>query len=255
MQLPDTVRWAAMHGLIRLALRPAARSGNLHARFLTDPEVWADPYPHYEQLRTGEPFSRGLAGKITMQHTSTTEVLRCEDLGTIAYGGAPGPIRRVLRWAPQSARSRYRKLVTRAFTAKAVKALRERTEAIATELLDDVDKRAIAGPVDLVAHYAAQLPVIVICEILGAPTSMSARFLEWGDGAATSLDPGLDRRSFLRAQRDIDALLDWMRGHFAELRRNPGEDILSQLVTATDDRDGERLTETELLATALLVQI
>jgi cytochrome P450 len=269
MQLPDTVRWAAMHGLIRLALRPAARSGNLHARFLTDPQVWADPYPHYEQLRTGEPFSRGLAGKITMQHASATEVLRCEDLGTIAYGGAPGPIRRVLRWAPRSARSvieppsmlavdppehsRYRKLVTRAFTAKAVKALRERTEEIATELLDDVDKRATAGPVDLIEHYAAQLPVIVICEILGAPTSMSARFLEWGDGAATSLDPGLDRQSFLRAQRDIDALLDWMRGHFAELRRNPGEDILSQLVTATDERDGERLTETELLATALLV--
>jgi len=269
MQLPDTVRWAAMHGLIRLALRPAARSGNLHARFLTDPQVWADPYPHYEQLRTGEPFSRGLAGKITMQHAGATEVLRCEDLGTIAYGGAPGPIRRVLRWGPQSARSvieppsmlavdppehsRYRKLVTRAFTAKAVKALRERTEEIATELLDDVDKRATAGPVDLVAHYAARLPVIVICEILGAPTSMSARFLEWGDGAATSLDPGLDRQSFLRAQRDIDALLDWMRGHFAELRRNPGEDILSQLVTTTDDRDGERLTETELLATALLV--
>jgi len=271
MQLPDTVRWAAMHGLIRLALGPAARSGSLHARFLTDPRVWADPYPHYERLRTAEPFSRGLAGKITLQHAGATEVLRCEDLGTVAYGGAPGPIRRVLRWAPQSARSvieppsmlavdppehsRYRKLVTRAFTAKAVKALRERTEEIATELLDDVDKQATAGPVDLVAHYAAQLPVIVICEILGAPTSMSAQFLEWGDGAATSLDPGLDRQSFLRAQRGIDALLDWMRGHFAELRRNPGEDILSQLVTATatDAQDGERLTETELLATALLV--
>ena len=62
----------------------------------------------------------------------------------------------------------------------------------------------------------------------------------------------MSRQRFLRAQQGVDALLDWMRGHFETLRRNPGNDILSELVT-TEDTDGQRLTETELLAAALLV--
>jgi hypothetical protein len=273
MQMPDTARWALTHGLIRLVLAREAKKGNLNTRFLTDRSVQLDPYPHYESLRTGDPFVVGLAGKMTLRHDIATEVLRSDNFGTASFGGAPAPIRRILATAAAgSARSvieppsmlavdppqhnRYRKLVTRAFTAKAVKALRERTEEVATELLDSIEADLKAGekgqPVDLVARYASQLPVIVICEILGAPTSMRQQFLTWGDAAATSLDPGMTRRQFLHAQQGIDALLDWMRGHFETLRRNPGQDILSELVT-TADTDGERLTETELLATALLV--
>ena len=270
MQLPDTARWMLTHGLIRLVLRREARKGNLNTGFLTDRAIQLDPYPHYEQLRTDAPFTTGLAGKLTVHHGVATEVLRAEHFGTASFGGAPRPIRRLLAASGSGAarsvveppsmlavdppdHSRYRKLVTRAFTAKAVKALRVRTEEVAAELLDDI---AGSGggrePVDLVRRYASQLPVIVICEILGAPTAMREKFLEWGDGAAATLDPGMSRQQFLAAQRGVDALLAWMRGHFEALRRNPGEDILSELVT-TADTDGERLTETELLATSLLV--
>lgn len=269
MQLPDTARWVLTHGLIRVALRREAAKGNANTRFLTDPEVRRDPYPHYEALRTDQPFAAGLAGKLTVRHDIATEVLRSEAFGTASFGGAPAPIRRILAGAASGAarsvieppsmlavdppdHSRYRKLVTRAFTAKAVKALRDRTEQVAVELLDDIEALGVTQPVDLVRHYASQLPVIVICEILGAPTSMRDKFLTWGDAAATSLDPGMSRQQFLAAQRGIDALLDWMRGHFDTLRRNPGQDILSDLVNAADS-DGERLTETELLATSLLV--
>jgi cytochrome P450 len=269
MRLPDTARWMLTHGLIRLALRREERKGNLNTRFLTDPRVRAEPYPRYERLRTAEPFAPGLAGKLTVHHEVATEVLRSDELGTVAFGGAPRPVRRLLaRAAAGAARSvieppsmlavdppdhsRYRKLVSRAFTAKAVNALRGRTEQIATELLDDIERDAHDEPVDLVGRYAAQLPVIVICEILGAPKSMREQFLAWGDAAATSLDPGMSRQQFRTAQRGIDALLDWMRQHFRTLRANPGSDILSELVT-TADADGERLTETELLATSLLV--
>lgn len=266
MRVPDTLRWFSTHGLARMVLRREAGRGNLNARLLTDPVLRANPYPYLERLRAEYPFTRALNGKLTVHHDIATEVLRADDFGTASYGGAPRPLRALMGWmAPRSARSvieppsmlavdppehsRYRKLVTRAFTVKAVNALRERAEQIAAELLDDLPA---TGPVDLVHGFAAPLPVIVICEILGAPTSMLDRFLAWGDDAASSLDLGLDRRAFARAQRGIDALLDWMRGHFDTLRRRPGEDILSQLVTASDT-DGERLTETELLATGMLV--
>ncbi|WP_028926980.1 cytochrome P450 [Pseudonocardia acaciae] len=269
MRVPDTVRWLSTHGLARTVLRREARRGNLNARLLMDPAMRANPYPHLERLRAEYPFTNALTGKLTVHHDIGTEVLRSDDFGTASYGGAPRSVRQVLHWmAPQSARSvieppsmlasdppehsRYRKLVTRAFTVKAVNALRERAEQIAAELLDDLPANGASGPVDLVQAYAAPLPVIVICEILGAPTSMRERFLAWGDDAASSLDLGLDRRAFARAQRGIDSLLDWLRGHFDTLRRSPGEDILSQLVTASD-ADNEGLNETELLATSMLV--
>ena len=270
MQLPDTARWALTHGLIRVALRREVRRGNVNAKLLTDPQVRLDPYPHYESMRTDEPFAAGFSGKMTLRHDVATEVLRSDAFGTASFGGVPAPIRRVLAASASGAarsiieppsmlavdppdHSRYRKLVTRAFTARAVKALRDRTEEVAVELLDGLDRRATSNqPVDLVRHYAAQLPVIVICEILGAPTSMREQFLTWGDAAATSLDPGMSRQQFLTAQRGVDALLNWLRGHFETLRRNPGQNVLSSLVNATDS-DGEQLTETELLATALLV--
>jgi cytochrome P450 len=266
MRVPDGLRWFATHGLARLVLRREARRGNLNARLLTDPALRADPYPYLERLRAQYPFTSALTGKLTVHHDIATEVLRSGDFGTASYGGAPRSLRQLMRWmAPMSGRSvieppsmlavdppehtRYRKLVTRAFTVKAVNELRERAEQIAAELLEDLPA---GGHVDLVRYFAAPLPVIVICEILGAPTSMRDRFLAWGDDAASSLDLGLDRRAFARAQRGTDALLDWMRGHFETLRRCPGDDILSQLVTASDV-DGERLNESELLATSMLV--
>jgi cytochrome P450 len=120
---------------------------------------------------------------------------------------------------------------------------------VADELLDGLDG---PGPVDLVARYASLLPVTIICEILGVPVSMREQFLGWGDGAAASLDPGLPWRRFQLSGRSIAALHEWMVGHFQRLRRDPGEDILSQLVALADE-DGGQLTERELLATALLV--
>ena len=86
--------------------------------------------------------------------------------------------------------TRYRKLVTRVFTMRAVERLRERTEEIASDLLDSLEKRA-SGPVDLVDTYCSVLPVTVIAEILGVPEEERAQVLAFGAAAAPSLDLGL----------------------------------------------------------------
>ena len=129
--------------------------------------------------------------------------------------------------------TRYRKLVTKAFTARAIGKLRTRTEEIAVELLDEM--AAKLGAIDLIDDYASLLPATVIAEMLGAPVSMRRQFLEWGAGGAMSLDAGLDYRDFVQSENDLQALDDWMRGHFAEICRNPGQNILSDLVTARDE--------------------
>lgn len=268
-----TLRWGATHGLMRAAIRRQVRAGNPDARLLLDPAMQADPFPHYETLRPSYPFALGAFARLTVHHDVATAVLRSDDFGVthptevvpapakaaLALAGPPrnpGPIEPPSMLAVDApAHPRYRKLVSRAFTAKRVAALRERTSEVAQELLDEMDRAAHdAGDhtVDLVERYASLLPVTVISEMLGVPTSMRDQFLAWGDGAATSLDMGLTRKAHAAMEQNLAALNDWMREHLRRLRREPGDDLLSSLVGLVDD-DGAGLSEQELVSTALLV--
>jgi cytochrome P450 len=154
--------------------------------------------------------------------------------------------------------TRYRKLVTQAFRARAVASMRSRVEDIAEELLDEIARATSATrpgaddpAVDLVARYASLLPATVITEMLGAPVTMRRQFLDWGAGAALSLDIGLSYRDFRRAEHDLAALHRWMLDHFAQIRRAPRDDILSALVSAHDQ--GDQLTLNELSSMAMLL--
>ncbi len=265
----STLRWAATHGLMRAAIRRQARRGNPDAVLLLDPELQSDPFAHYERLREHRPFAPGAFSRVSVHHDVCTEVLRSEDFGVAGRDAAmPAAVRLALRLAgppphpgpidPPSMlavdppdHTRYRRLVTRAFNARRVEALRGRTEEIAANLLDSL-ATADGRPVDLVERYGSLLPVTVISEMLGVPTAMREQFLAWGDGAAASLDLGLPRGRWSTVQTNVAALHRWMTGHLRRLREEPGEDLLSRLVTTADD-DGSHLTEHELVSTALLV--
>ena len=274
MTARSAVRWAATHGAMRLAIRNRARKGNPDAEVLLDPAVRVDPYEHYERLRTRRPFVGGAFARTSVHHDVCTDVLRSDDFGVVAPArveGLPPALQFALRLAgprpsigpvdPPSMlavdppeHTRYRHLVSRAFSARAVMRLRERTAEIADELLDGLERegRAADGRVDLVARYASLLPVTVISEVLGVPTDMREQFLAWGDGATPSLDMGVDWRTHRSVERNLAELDAWFRTHLEQLRREPGDSLLSALVTAAD-RDEAGLTDEELLATALLV--
>ena len=251
MTVRSAVRWAATHGAMRLAIKAQVRRGNPDAEVLSDPAVREDPYGHYERLRTGAPFAGGAFARVSVHHDVCTEVLRSDDFGVIGgdrADGLPAVLRTALRLAgprpsigpidPPSMlavdppeHTRYRRLVSRAFTARAVAHLRERTGQIAAELLDDLERDAAGGqPVDLVARYASLLPVTVISEMLGVPVAMREQFLAWGDGATPSLDIGLSWSTYRSVERNLAELDTWFHGHLRRLRREPGDDLLSQLV-------------------------
>ncbi len=147
--------------------------------------------------------------------------------------------------------TRYRRQVSRVFTARAVEALRPRIQAAAETLLDDLVAAGPSSAVDLVSGYATMLPVTVIAEILGVPADERAEVLAYGAGAAPSLDLGLSRRQFREVDHALRGFDAWLGRHLQRLRQSPGQDLLSQLVTLTDD--GERLSEMELRATAGLL--
>jgi hypothetical protein len=153
--------------------------------------------------------------------------------------------------------TRYRKTVSSVFTTRAVAALRERVEQTAATLLDDLAGRG--GEVDIVAQYCSQLPVAVISEILGVPDEDRPLVLRFGELAAPSLDIGLRWRQYLRVQRGLEGFNTWLVGHLQKLRREPGDDLMSQLILGVPpacggvSQDGAQLNDEELRATAGLV--
>lgn len=269
------LRWGLRHGLMRGVLARRARAGDLGARIMLDPALRDDPFPAYEELRArGRIVATGLA-PTSVDHAVATAVLRSPDFGTGARAAArlSAPLRLAVRLSrggpldpadPPSMlaadppdHTRYRRLVTRAFSARRVAALADRVAAIADELLDDMAAAAARGePVDVVRDYASLLPATVIAEMLGAPVGMRREFLRWGADVALSIDPGLTWRDYRRAERGLATLQDWMVGHFDAVRRSPGDDVLSALVAVRDDAAPDPsggLTDDELLSISTLL--
>lgn len=264
--MKQRLHWFAMHGVIRAVVGWSARRGDPQARLLADPQVRADPVAFYEELRSHGPVIRSRAGYLTVDHAVAHELLRSEDFRVITMGASlPAP----LRWLERRTRddllhplrppsllaveppehTRYRKTVSSVFTSRAVAALRDRVEDTADELLDGL--AAGAGVVDVVARYCGQLPVAVIGDILGVPDADRPKVLEFGELAAPSLDLGLSWPQYQRVQHGIAGFTEWLAEHLRQLRAHPGEDLMSELIAASDN--GEPLTETELQGIAGLV--
>src|SRR6267142_4623450 len=85
--------------------------------------------------------------------------------------------------------TRLRRLVSKAFTARAVEQLRPKIERITDELLDDIEARAGEGPVDLMEFFGAPLPMRVIGELLGVAWADREKFRTAVDPVLTKTDP------------------------------------------------------------------
>ncbi|MBW4720084.1 cytochrome P450 family protein [Saccharothrix obliqua] len=139
--------------------------------------------------------------------------------------------------------SRLRKLVTKAFTARRVEQLRPRIQQITDELLD-----AVAGQrdVDLIEALAFPLPITVICELLDVPLSDRDDFRRWSNILVGGYEPD-------RIQEAGTAMAGYLSNLVDDKRANPGDDIFSAIVHATDDND--RLDHEELIAMAFLLLV
>jgi cytochrome P450 len=144
--------------------------------------------------------------------------------------------------------TRVRGLVSAAFTPRRVEGLRGRIGELVNGYLEP---HLSTGRIELVAALAHPLPAVVIAEMAGFPVADRARFRDWTyrinafffrSGTA---DP--------RAAADADAAVvearDWIHDLLETRRRHPTDDLLSALVAA--DVEGGRLTEAELLSTAI----
>lgn len=266
MTARQRLHWFALHGVIRGLASYGARRGDPQGRLIADPAVRADPGRYADELRARGPLVRGRAAWLTSDHALAHQLLRSDDFSVTAIGRTlPGPLGwledktsvkgRLHPLLPPSMLSveppehtRYRKTVSSVFTTRAVAALRERVQQAASDLLDGLGGRTT---VDIVDRYCSQLPVTVIGDIIGVPDSDRPRILEFGELAAPSLDIGLSWRQYRTVEAGLDGFNQWLANHLAYLRSAPGDDLMSQLIAASED--GARLNDEELRATAGLV--
>ncbi|MDU0287964.1 cytochrome P450 [Saccharothrix longispora] len=141
----------------------------------------------------------------------------------------------------------WRRLLNRWFTVKRMNALRPEIEAMADRLVDEMVGHG--QPADLKAAFAFPLPVWVICTMLGVPDSDRQDFARWSDALLSMTR--YTQEEIGAAQAEFVA---YMGGHVAAKRAEPGDDILSELITSTD-AEGTAMPDGVLVATGMALLV
>ncbi len=229
------------------------------------PGVLADPYPHYRELRREAPvhwsplgfwvFTRFAdAARILSDRSfamseprewSEAAGYRYESPATVAVMESLG---RMMLFKNPPDHTRLRGLVSKAFTARAIEALRPRIAEIVAELLARVRD---AGKMDVIADLAYPLPAMVIAEMLGVPAEDRDQFRLWSRDLAPTIDPMILPDQVERAAVAIERFADYFTHLIAARRAEPRSDLLSAMIAA--EEQGDRLSVPELLSNAMLL--
>ena len=235
---------------------------------LLDPTNRADPYPLYRQFLQRGPvivpdanltvFSSYRDCDEVLRHpasssdgtNSTVNQRRMAAGDVVRPDGPPG----FLVLDPPD-HTRLRRLVSKAFVPKVVKALEPDIVAMVDDLLDAVDA---AGQLEVIGDLAYPLPVAVICRLLGVPLDDEPEFSRASALLAQALDPFLTvTGEAADGMQDRLAAATWLRGYLRALiderRAAPREDLISGLIAA--EESGDQLSEDEIVATCNLLLI
>lgn len=156
------------------------------------------------------------------------------------------PLERNMLDLDQPDHTRLRALVHKAFTPHLVEQMRERVQTLSDELLDKVSR---CGEMDLINDYALPLPMTIITEILGVPTSDRDKFHKWSESVVSLSSPN----ATVRVIPPIWMFIRYLRRFFKMRRADPQDDLASALIQA--EEAGDKLSEDELLAMVFLLLI
>ncbi|MDF3298630.1 cytochrome P450 family protein [Streptomyces tropicalis] len=221
------------------------------------PGFRADPYPVYAELRARGPVHRvrlprpaGYEAWLVVGYEEARAALSdprlSKDIGAALEEAAEARLigRHLLNTDPPQ-HTRLRSLISRAFTARRVEALRPRVQEITDDLLDAMLPR---GRADLVEAFAYPLPITVICELLGVPDVDRTAFREMSNEVVAPSSEEAMERAFGRLGDYLDGLIEDKRC------AGPADDLLSVLIRTTAE-DGDRLSSTELRGMAFLLLV
>jgi pimeloyl-[acyl-carrier protein] synthase len=233
---------------------------------LQDPDVRRDPYPTYDRLRAlGAIVDAPFGTLLATRHAEVFTVLRDSRFSSnarhqvnhdqfvamakaVGLGDLEELFERVMLFADPPDHTRLRRIVGKAFTPRAVEAMRPRIAEIVDRQLDVLREHDGA---DLVEDLAFPLPVTVISEMLGVPADDHQLLRVWTAAAVKALDPSDNIAELFPAAEAIREIRTYFDALVDERRKAPGDDLLTALIAAEDE--GDHLTHDELLDTTILL--
>ncbi|XEC31767.1 cytochrome P450 [Streptomyces fradiae] len=232
-------------------------------------EFATDPYPAYAWLREHAPVHKatlpsGVEAWLVTRYADARQALADQRLSknpahhdepAHAKGktGIPGErkaelMTHLLNIDPPD-HTRLRRLVSKAFTPRRVAEFAPRVQELTDRLIDDIISKQHSvekGSADLIHEFAFPLPIYAICDLLGVPAEDQDDFRDWA---------GMMIRHGGGPRGGVARSVKKMRGYLLELihkkREEPGEDLISGLIRASDH--GEHLTENEAAAMAFIL--
>ena len=223
-----------------------------------DPGYMADPYPHFAEMRAGDPVHLSLIDlwvlfgyddvfrllrDPSMSVQDDKIEIRDEERYAELVAAAGGELERdtsMLNTDPPD-HTRLRRLVSKAFTPAAINALRPRIQELVDQVLDGMEAR---GGGDVVTDLAFPLPFDVISEMLGMPEADKEQIAAWSGTIVKSLDPMVAADVFAEIRAASDAMNAHIDGVVTWKREHPADDLMTALIAA--EEDGDRLTSAEL---------
>ncbi|WP_231626991.1 cytochrome P450 family protein [Streptomyces apocyni] len=221
-------------------------------------EFATDPYPAYAWLREHAPVHRtrlpsGVEAWLITRYADAKQALADQRLSknpahhaepAHAKGktGIPGErkaelMTHLLNIDPPD-HTRLRRLVSKAFTPRRVAEFAPRVQELTDQFIDGFAAR---GEADLIHDFAFPLPIYAICDLLGVPPEDQDDFRDW---AGMMIRHGGGPRGGVA--RSVKKIRDYLAELIHRKRENPGDDLISGLIKASDH--GEHLTENEAAA-------
>ena len=234
------------------------------ATFLS-PQYYLDPYPTLRQMQgqSGIVFNKQInawiiTGYDLVEEGLHSDLLNASERMTVAashfsaeeraqYSEIITVLNNWIVFQDPPNHTRLRRLISRSFTPRTVAALEPEIEVLVNDLLNEAQKNE---SFDLVSQFSFHLPAAVICLLLGIPLEMKGDLKRWADGVAGfSANARVTSEQAAHANAMAIEAKEYLFSLFAEIRKNPGENLLSKLLLVEDEAN--RLTDDELVGMSI----
>lgn len=249
----------------------------------TDEATVQCPYPHYREMRDRAPVLEldgaafGRPGErifAVSRHDDVKRVLHdwktfSSRFGTPAAKPTPELLARLKEvdakgWPNLStmltedppSHTRYRRLVSKAFTPKRISLLEPQIRAICEDLVDGFRN---ASRVDFMTRFAVPVPVRAVAAILEVPDDHQEEFKRWADSSVAAIGRAISDDERVAAQRDIVEQQHYFASELESRRAEPRDDFLTDLLNAEltpdDEVEGGPLSMGEMLSIIRQIQV